>query len=167
MKRTFFLTVLFTILVTINVLGQSQIREGETTKDTIITLVNRINDTKTVILLENKDFIVKVSLFDFKENFDNWLKKYPHLEMDREVLKKILKQVKSNNIVNASKILESEKSDYWIMRLGFRIADLLENGQCLILNKGNNEIISEIKMQTHSYICGPLCGSRRKTFLYQ
>lgn len=87
MKRMLFLIVLLSLLIT-NVLGQPQKRKGEEElNDTIITLVKKIDDTKIVILLENEDFIVKVSLSNFKNNIDNWLK-----EEDKKLLDKVLKQ---------------------------------------------------------------------------
>ena len=160
MKRIFFLTILLSLLIT-NVLGQSYERESEKLTDTIVTLVREIDDTKIVILLENKDFIVKVSLSDFKNDVDNWLIEHPHLKKDKKLLNVVLKQAISDNTVNASRIITDR---HLISRLEYRIASLLENGKCLILNKKNNEIKSEIKLQTYSYHCGPLCGIGGRRF---
>ena len=157
MKRILFLTILLPFLI-INVLGQSQKREELT--DTIITLVKEIEDTKIVILLENEDFIVKVSLSNFENDINNWLKEYPFLE-DEKLLNIVLKRAKNTNIVNASKVITD---GYLVSRLEYRIASLLENGQCLILSKKNNEIVSEIKRQTYSFYCGLLCGGGGRRF---
>ena len=155
------MTVLFILPITINVSGQSQERKEELS-DTIVTLVKEIDNTNIIILLESQDFIVKVSLSDFKDNIDSWLKEHPHLKEDKKLLDILLRQTKSNNIVNASKITEKDRR--LTSRFEYRIASLLENGKCLILNKQTNEIIPEIKRRTYSYHCGFLCGSGGRRF---
>ena len=157
MKRIFFLTVLLSLLIA-NVLGQSH---NEVETDTIVTLVKEIEETKIVILFENKDFIIKMSLSDFKSDIENWLIKHPHIKGDKKLLDIVLKKAESNNTVNTSKIITDV---YLEERLKYRIASLLENGKCLILNKKSNEIISEIKIQTYSYRCGALCGEGGRRF---
>ena len=64
-----------------NAFGQSNDREGEEISETTINLIESFNDTKTVILFENKNFTIKTSLNNFKENIDNWLVEHPGLKM--------------------------------------------------------------------------------------
>jgi len=161
-------TALLIMLITISVSGQSGEREKIT--DTIVTPVKNmddikaivLDDIKTVILIENDNFIVKVSLSDFKNNIDNWLKEYPKLEKDKKLLDIILEQAKNNHVVNASKLIETD--GFLVSRLEYRIASLLENGLCVILDKKSNEIVPEIKLQSYSYYCGPLCGHGGRRF---
>jgi DNA gyrase/topoisomerase IV subunit A len=160
MKRILFFTVLLSLVIT-NVLGQSQEREGEKLTDTIVTLVRGLDDTKIIILLENKGFIVKVSLSDFKNDVENWLIEHPHLKEDKKLLDIVLKQAESDNTVNVSRIITDRRL---FSRLEYRTASLLENGKCLVLNKESDEIVSEIKVQTYSYHCGFLCGDGGRRF---
>jgi len=161
MKRIHIYITIFTLLISMNAMGQSQEREGEDRTDTKITLLETIDNSQTVILFENEMFIVKTSLSNFKENIDNWLIKYPHLKSDKKLLKIVMKNAKKNSVVNASIIADNNKL---LPRLQYRIADLLENGQCLVLNKKDNAIISEIKVQTYNYHCGALCGGGGRRF---
>jgi len=145
-----------------NALGQSNEREGEEISETTINLIESIDDAKTVILFENKNFTIKTSLNNFKENIDNWLIEHPGLISDKELLNLVLERANNNNIIEASIIA---KNSELTSRLEYRIAALLESGQCLVLiKKENTQIVSEVKIQTYSYYCGPLCGDGGRRF---
>jgi uncharacterized protein YlzI (FlbEa/FlbD family) len=149
------------MLITIGVSGQLLSgKNSEKVTNTTIKLVEKISDNNVVILLDNKDYIVKVSLSDFKNYIDRWFKEYS-IKDDKELLDIILKQ-SNNNIVNAAKIVE--KKGYLTSRLEYSIAYLLENGKCLILSKKSNENISKIQLQTYNFYCGPECGAGGRRF---
>lgn len=142
------MTILCSLMFPINVSGQS----SEKVTDTLVTMVNKIVDDQTVILLDNKDFIIEVSLTDFKNDLDNWLKEH-HIEEDEKLLNLVLQQAINEKKVNASKITNADND--LLFRLEFRIASLLENGRCLILNKKSNEIISKVRLQKYIFFIAP------------
>ena len=162
MKLKMFYIFLFTLLISTNVFGQLHEREGEETTDTTISLITIIDDSIKVILLDKNGFIVETSLRIFKENLDNWLIENPHLNDDRKLLNLIIEQAYKDNIIDATEIA---KKNNLISRLEYRTADLLENGQCIVLTSSiKTEIVAEIKIQTYSYYCGPLCGDGGRRF---
>jgi hypothetical protein len=166
MKRFFFLTILSTLLFVTNVSGQLREMQtdtveffsyevGDTTfvlsqlrvilSDTVIKLAQEINDTKIVNLLKNRDFEVRVSLPDFKNHMENKLSLRNPQYYDKKLLEEILKKAKKRNTVNASRTRNRNLKE----SLEYRIADLLTSGQCLILNRKTNEIMSEIRCYTY------------------
>ena len=157
MNRLFLFIVIFSLLITTNnvsgqgreiikntiVFGGDTIFIKEKITDTIVSLVKEIDETKTVILLKNRYFIVKVSLSEFKNHMDNQYIENPQY-WDKKLLEKVLKKTEKNNTINVSRLANNR---YLEENLDFRIASLLQKGQCLILNRKTNEIISEIKLQ--------------------
>jgi hypothetical protein len=141
--------------------GQSNEREGEERIDTIINLLQSLDSDGTIILLENDNYIVKTTLNLFKENLNNWIQQHPRLEVDKKLLEVINLQSKKDIEVNAEKIAKRNDLEE---RLEFRIADMLENGKCLIFNKKKKKILTEVKFQTYSYYCGELCGDGGRRF---
>ena len=173
MNRLFLLIVIFSLLITTNVSGQDReiitntiVFGGDTIfikekiTDTIVSLVKEIDETKTVILLKNRNFIVKVSLSEFKKHMDNRNIENPQY-WDKKLLEKVLKKAEKNNTINVSRLANNR---YLKESLGFRIASLLQRGQCLILNKKTNEIVSEIRLQWYSSFNGALGGRGGRRF---
>ena len=175
MIRVILITIFSTLLLASNVKGQVGEMQTDTVTfhtfevgDTIVTLSHLriiltdtvtklskdIDDTKIVILLDDKDFLVKISLSDFVEYMDDRLLMSNPQYYDKKLLEEVLENAKRKNTVNASKIRNNNLRE----RLEFRTADLLTNGKCLILNKRTNEIIPEIRYQT--YRLGVLQGRR-------
>lgn len=145
------------------VFGQTNNRKGEQTTETTIKLMTIIDDSIEVILFESNDFTVKTSLRVFKKSLNKWLKGHPHLKEDRKLLNLVIKQAESDTIINALMIAREHNL---ISRLNYRTADLLEKGDCLILNKKQKKksVISEIKVQTYSHRGGPLSGDGGRRF---
>lgn len=175
MKRNFFFIGLFTLLLSTTMFGQLREMQTDTIKlfsyetgdttvtffqlrvilsDTIVKLAKEIDDTKTVILLKNRDFVTNISLSDFKTHMDDRLSLSPPKYYDKKLLEEIMKKAKRRNTVNASKIKNRNLKE----SLEYRIAYLLTNGQCLILNRKTNEIMSKIRCQT--YRLGVIQGRR-------
>lgn len=154
--------VLFTLLITINVSGQSQKSKGENRTNTKVTLLKEINDPKTVILLKKRGFIVKVSFSEFKDHMESWLLESSYRQHYGEKLLEIVLRKAEKNTINISNITDR----YLKECLHGIIVELLENGQCLILNKKRNTIISEVTIQKYSYYYGPLfAGGGRRFFI--
>ena len=162
MKLKMFYIFLFSSFISTNVFGQFHKREGEETTDTTISLITIVDDSIKVILLDKNGFIVETSLKIFKINLDNWLIKYPYLNDDKKLLNLIVEQAYKDNVIDATEIAEKNNL---ISNLEYRTADLLENGQCIVMTSSvKTEIVSEIEMQTYSYDCGPLCGEGGRRF---
>lgn len=143
--------LLLFILISLN---QAYSKDGEKVEDNIVQLFQSLDDSKTIVLLETNDFVVKTSLTQLEIYFDLWHEKYPELESNRNFIIKI----KQRHYFTTIYLEEIAKELNREMRLNFIIADLLENGHCFILNKKNGKTIKEIKMQTYSFDCGVLCG---------
>ena len=160
--------ITFTILIFISfsVLGQN--REGEQTKDTMVSLLQNIDDEYTLILMVTDEYIIKTSYTIFENNLNMWLLENPHITDDKDLFE-IVKNAKNKEfIINVEKILKEKEEDHGLeKRLRYRIAYLLEEGKCLIIDKKNNKPISKIKVQTYIFNCGPLCGDGGRRFFIE
>jgi hypothetical protein len=159
--KQFSAIIIFLTLFVNQAIGQDYNREGEKTRDTIIPLLRKPEFTKTVILFRNDTYIVRTSLISLKRNIESWVLKHPHLSEDKNLLKLILAEIEDTNEVDAVTIAKSNKLEH---RLEYRLADMLENGSCYIINQKSNEMITTIKVQVYSYYCGLLCGDGGRRF---
>ena len=173
MKQILFLTIIFALLTTTNLSGQDRERIAgimvfgkdtlfikERITDTVVSLAKEIDETKTVVLLKNRNFIVKISLSDFKNHMDNRYIENPQY-WDKRLLEKVLKKAEKSNTINVSKLANNRDLKE---RLDFRIASLLQKGQCLILNRKTNEVVLEIRLQWYSSFNGALGGKGGRRF---
>ena len=159
--KKFCLILFIALLSPLGSTAHTEDTNGETRTDSIASLLTNIDDTITVILIENENYIIKTSLSIFKTNIEEWLTINPHLISDQELLDLVLKESEKTNSINALTIaIEHNLKD----RLEYRAADLLESGQCMIINKNTNECISTIKIQTFDLYCGSLCGYGGRRF---
>jgi len=161
MKTKFIFLIYFISLFPLAANSQNKLRAGEDRKDTLVTLMQNINNDKVLILFEDNDVIVKTSLSLFEDNMKQWLEDRSYLNDDKTLLDKIILASKDNDTINAEKIAEENKLKD---RLQYRIADMLESGNCLIVDKKTTKPLTEIKVQTYSYFCGPLCGDGGRRF---
>jgi hypothetical protein len=161
MIRRQYFTAILLLITSINSYAQYEEREGETRVDTIITLLNEFADSSSVILFENTNYIVKTSLSIFENSLNEWLNANPELDIDKNLFDLVLEDAKNNKAVDAMQI--ALNNDLYF-RLEYRIADLLENGQCIIIHKQDNKIVSTIRMQKYEYVCGMLCGDAGRRF---
>jgi len=132
------------------------VRTGEESRDTIVNLLQNFGNEKVLILLSDEVIYVTTSLSLFKNNMNKWLEENPSLKEDEKLLNLIIQQKNGNTIINAEKTAQINNLEE---RLGYRIADLLDKGQCLIVNKKSMQPVKKVKIQTYSYYCGPLCGN--------
>ena len=104
---------------------------GQTNKWTTYLLDSAFltKNTRTIVLIETDTFLVLTTYELFVENCESVIKKY-NVNWDIDLLKLF--------IVDNSKIIYADsltKTDINKSRIVFRIATLIENGQCLVYNK--------------------------------
>lgn len=136
-----------------------------TEHDTLIEL-NHFTDTTNfnLVLFENEEILVKTTIKILEKNVANWLSIHPHLKSDQHLLDTITRYYSDsmnflpNYINNNIKLVE---------RLEYRLADILDEGNCIIIIKSNKQIIKKIKKRTYSFVCGPLCGHGGRIFYFE
>ncbi|MCF8381027.1 MAG: hypothetical protein K9H49_15745 [Bacteroidales bacterium] len=109
--------------------------------------------TKTIILFEDSDYLIKT-------NLDNYINSYPF-----DVLF-------GYDVIKEKVILDSENQDTLLMTdylfhakdSTYILAYHLENGCCLIFDKNDNKIISKIKMDEWGFSPAPLAGAGGRRF---
>jgi hypothetical protein len=127
--------------------GQAQ-TEGVTKK--LLDSSSIKNGRKKILLLETDSFIVLATMEQFKKQFKKWIVKHPDLEEDKKLFQEIFKDTLSK-LIDASKIAIKLKLTE---RLEFRIADMLENGKCIIYNKKTKRLeksVRNVKYSTGGY----------------
>ena len=84
--------------------------------------------------------------------------KYPHIKDDLSLIEHLSKAVVD---VTAEGLERSLRS-----RSFYRIGDLIEKGECKVLNKQTSKFESEIQMAEFSYYFGPLTAGGGKIYLF-
>jgi hypothetical protein len=152
-------------IVIISVINQScipynHIEGREYTRDTMISLMENIisNEKKILIIFENSDMVVQTSLSIFKEKTPNWVEnKYKERQLFDEISK--LSEIQDSiNVLNLAKILKIE------YEYDSHLAELLEQGYCMITMKKTSKKISYIRLQFYNFYCGGLCGEVGRRF---
>lgn len=115
-----------------------------------------------VKIFENEKFIVFTEFVKFKKHLENWLLEYPHLTEDQQLLNIICRENETNFKIDA--IALSNKYGLFT-RLEYRVADLLQHGECKLLNKVSNEFVRNIEMREYDYQIGELIGEGGRNFL--
>ena len=158
MRQLVFTIVLF-LLIPNDILGQSRRSEYKILNDTIVALMKKKDKSKTIILYEDSNFIIKTSLINFKENNSaNWLLNH------YSCVKELFKQTEKDKIVNISKL---SRDDFRLRRDCMHVtAKLLEKGHCLVQYKKTKKLVSEVKIQEYLYLCGSDCGHGGKQFYF-
>jgi hypothetical protein len=120
------------------------------------------NDTDKIVILFQSDTVeIQTMLSLLKGNLEAWIKKHPRLYDDKTLYSDLLKYYPGKDILMAREIAPHSEL---IARLNFRTADLLENGECRIINKKDNSDIGEIRIQNIIHNCQPGCGYGERKF---
>jgi hypothetical protein len=130
---------------------------GQTNKWTTYLLDSAFltKNTRTIVLIETDTFLVLTTYELFVENCESVIKKY-NVNWDIDLLKLF--------IVDNSKIIYADsltKTDINKSRIAFRIASLIENGQCLVYNK--QKMLLEKSLIIENYEGFDVSGRRMKT----
>ena len=107
------------------------------------------------MLLETDTFTIVTNYELFVENCRQFIKEY-NLDLDKDLLKLFTSD--NSKIIYADSVVKTNISK---SRLVYRIADLLEYGQCLVYNKQNK--ILEKFVKTEKYTNSLVSGRRMKT----
>jgi len=144
--------------------AQDQIREGETRNDTVVKLLQSVDDPASVVLFRNDQYVISASFTLFRKNLSDWISLNPGVPGDDKLLELIDKAAINSKVIDAALIAEKNNL---VLRLKYRIADLLQQGQCMIYDKKKYGPVANISVQTYSYHCGPLCGDGGRRFLIE
>ena len=127
--------------------------------DIKVVKLSQPKDSKTVVF-ETGRVVISFGLNDFETSLRRWVKKHPHIKSDQELLLFIEEQSESKDKIEVSDTPRELQS-----RIEYRIADLLETGKYTLYDKSKNVYLNKIKVETYSYICGPLCGSGGRKYI--
>jgi hypothetical protein len=129
--------------------------------DIKVVNLSKPSDSKTVVF-ETGLVAISFGLNDFETNLRQWIKKHPHIKSDQELLSFIEDESESKDKIE---IEISNVTDELRSRIEYRVADLLETGKYTLYDKSKNVYLNKIKVETYSYICGPLCGSGGRKYI--
>jgi hypothetical protein len=152
--------VLF-ILFVWHATAQADRQETDFLRDTVLTLRGKMNDVPSVLLVQSDQYIVRTSLARLRDNLEHFVAHGPHRNDDQQLLQLIQAAAASNDEVDGEKIAER---DHLLPRLQYRIADLLESGQCSIIDQESHEPVTAIRLQIYRHECGPRCGNGGRRF---
>lgn len=132
--------ILFLIMTTLFLIGCDNEEENSMNLLSIDLITNDNSDffTKTVILFENNDYLIKT-------NFNTYVDSYPFniLQGYDEIKIQATQDSNSQDVLLMTDYLRLPNDSIYI--LGFH----LENGSCLIFDKKKNEIIPKIEMEEY------------------
>ena len=150
------------LLLAVCASAQDKIREGEVRNDTVVALLQVIDDPVSVVLFRNDSYVISASFSEFRTNLAEWISKNPGIPGDEKLLELVDKAAVNSKVIDAAQI--AEKSSL-VFRLRYRMADLLQSGKCMIYDKKKYGPVASITVQTWSYVCGPDCGDGGRRFL--
>jgi len=154
--------VIMVLLLAVCASAQDKVREGEVRSDTVVSLLQVIDDPVSVVLFRNDSYVISASFTQFRTNLSEWISKNPGIPGDEKLLELVDKAAISAKVIDAAQI--AEKSSL-VLRLKYRMADLLQQGKCMIYDKKKYGPVKSITVQTWTYNCGPLCGDGGRRFL--
>mgnify|MGYP005991545033 CR=1 FL=1 len=133
--------LIFLIIITLFVLSceDEKIDDLNYVSIDLITAEDPAFFTKTVILFESSDYLIKT-------NYDTYINAYPFdvLHGYDEIETKVSQDVNKHDVLLMSDYLSHPKDEKYIL------AHHLQKGSCLILDKKSNEIISIIEMDKYA-----------------
>jgi len=109
--------------------------------------------TKTVILFENNNYLIKT-------NLDKYISSYPFGVLDEydDIKVQVIQDTNIDNVIVMTDYLHHPNDSNYI--LGYH----LENGSCLIIDKKTNKTIPSIKMKVWGGSPSPLAGAGGRRF---
>ena len=143
MLKSFF--IFFLLLYSQSILF-GQIKISKLLTDSITLL----KEDRIVVLLETDTFKVISTHKRFINNCKQWIEKH-NVEWDKSLLELFLYDC--SNPVYAQQVTKTKLQK---LRLDFRISDLLEEGDCLVIYKPTKQIIDKVIVEkyTTKYVSG-------------
>ena len=149
------------LLLSVCVSAQDNVREGELRNDSVVSLLQMIDDPAYVVLFRNDSYVISASFTQFRTNLSEWIKNNSGIPGDEKLLELVDKAAINAKVIDVAQIAENNSL---VFRLKYRIADLMQQGQCMIYNKKKYGTVESIVVQSYSYSCGPLCGEGGRRF---
>jgi|GEM_PF-6879997 len=138
---------------------------GQTTESTkqLLDSTTLTQNSRTVILMENETFIVFTTYKLFVDNCKLFIKEHD-LDWDKDLLK--LFTADNSKIIYADSLTKTNMNK---SRLIFRMADLLESGQCLVYNKQKKllEKLVDTEIYTTSFVNGRRIKTKEKYLILE
>jgi len=122
-----------------------------------------VKNVREVMLLETDTFTIVTNYELFVENCRQFIKEY-NLDLDKDLLKLFTSD--NSKIIYADSVVKTNISK---SRLVYRIADLLEYGQCLVYNKQNKILEKFVKTEkyTNSFVSGRRMKTKDNLLIYE
>lgn len=124
----YILTILFLLILQPKSYGQKK----EPIK--LLDSISLKKNERLFILMETDSFTVVTTEKFLMKDCKDWIKKY-NIDWDKELLSSLEKE--KSQVVHADSLTESAKIK---SRLKFRIASLLEKGNCIVYNKQRRKL---------------------------
>ncbi len=138
---------------------------GQTNESTkqLLDSTTLTQNSRTVILMETDTFIVFTTFKLFVDNCKQFIKEHD-LDWDKDLLK--LFTADNSIIIYADSLTKTNMNK---SRLIFRMADLLESGQCLVYNKHKKllEKLVDIETYTTSFVNGRSIRNKDKQLILE
>jgi hypothetical protein len=116
---------------------------------------------KTVILVQSDSVEIQTTLSRLRNNLGAWVKNHPRLYDDKILYSNVQKDYPGKEVLIARDIAPHSEL---MNRLKFRTADLLENGECRVIDNKDNSNFREITVKSVTHDCGPGCGYTERRF---
>lgn len=167
------LLIALALFIQFNVVGQSQqgrrdVKSTERCVDKLVDMLTFNSDSSTVILYENDSIRVLTYASIFENDMANLLETKSRTnfkERFKGFYDQILEEAHKDNSCNAYQLACGDSLISWAFMN--RVAGLLEQGQCMILCKKENQFVAKIKVQTYEkfYRAGAMnFGSKGRRF---
>ena len=165
--------LLVAMFVQFNVVGQSQlskreVKSSEKCVDKLVDLLTFNTDSNTVVLYENDSIRVLTYASIFENDMANLLETKSRTNFKdrfKGFYDQIMEDAHTHNSCNAYQLACGDSLITWAFMN--RVAGLLEQGQCMILSKKENQFVTTIKVQTYEteFRAGAMCfGSKGRRF---
>ena len=134
--KSFYFSLVF-IFLSLNSFGQVK------TVNLLIDSTVLMKEDRIVVLLETDTFKVVTTYKRFIDNCKRWIAKHD-VEWDKNLLELFLYNCSNPIYAQSMTTTKLHKS-----RLNYRISDLLEEGDCLVIYKPNKQIIKKVIIEKY------------------
>ncbi len=157
----FSMSLIFTFLLAMHAPAGST-AQTQTASDSTIQTLQKIDDLSSIVLFRNDQYVISASLKAFNAHFDTWLRNNPGVPGDDKLRELITNAAKSSQVIDAVQLAEKHNV---LLRLNYRLADMLQAGQCMVYDKKTFGPVASVTMQRFTSACGKNCTEHGRRFL--
>lgn len=124
--------------------------QNDTTSSEITLLdSSKIETNKLVTLLKTDKYTIFTTYPVLIQDFENWLASNPKISIDNLLFEAIRKDTIGNNSIPADRIASRNNA---IERLNFRIGELLNSGNCFVVDVIKKSLAHNVTILKYSYV---------------